>query len=224
MRYPLYWDGSHDQEWWHVERGSAASHAWGTVQSNHCLCGAEYAVQGECGAAGGTSVIDAQASQPPGASVYRLHWTWQWGSNGNLQLSDLDELTFQVFFDRQGSGYQAVVNLYSNGGAATDVRIWVAPGAWLTCASLPWPTIPAPGSGDLVHSASLIVDTASGTYREVAIDGYCASEVEAGFPAIGTAGSASPGVLLETVTFETLNTGDTNYIWLGPHCIEALDL
>jgi len=222
LRYPMYWDGSHDAEWWHTERGTAANKAWGTVGDNHQITGTPYAVQAQCGDGGGTSVVDAYTFQSPGADVYRLFWSWQWGANGNLALADLDELTFQVFFDVSGGGRQATVNLYSNGGASTDVRIWVAPGAWLTLASLPWPQVGV--LDELAHSASLIVNVADGTYRRVTIDGQIATEVEGTFPLIGTAASASPGVILETITFETKNTGDDNYIWFGPHCIEALDL
>jgi hypothetical protein len=223
LRYPLYWDGSHDQEWWHNERGSAGTHAWTVEQGQTLIGGCEYVVQATAGNAGGTSAIDAYTYQSSGARYYRAYWTWAWGgAASNLVDADLDELTFALYWDRPDGGRQVYVVADSAAGVTTSWHCWVSPGVWLDLPSLPWPTAAAAGIG--VYSLDVIVDIETGTYRSIAVGGIEATEIAGTYPQIGTGASVTPGTIVEAITLDVANTGDLNTMWLGPHAIEALDL
>jgi len=226
LRFPMLWDGSHDQEYWHVEGGTAATATFSVVQGQQQIGGTEYVVECQNGNAGGSSYFLSYLHMSPGARYYRAWWSFAWGgATSAIVDADVATLAFVIEYQLPDTTQKSLSIRANSGGGANQVwQVLVDDGgdAWMDLSSLPWAE--AVGGHLNVYSVSGIVDVELGTIRQVAVNGIEATEIAGVYPECGSGVADQQGQLTSNVGLTTLNTGDLNKMWFGPHCIEALDL
>ena len=225
-RYPVRFDPSHNQQFWHEAGGTSAGGSTAiAVAAEHGYGGSQYQVELAAGNAGGTEWFNAWGIRGPDVRYLRLFGAVNWGVAGdNMVDADFQHLSFWLNVMTPAAELHYSISMRSLAGVLEQPSIWSGEGfgSWIALATLPWPSADAQNQ----FTIDAILDLEAPSYNQIALNGvepdYAA--YPSLYPDTGAAVAAETGRIELTCELSVQNTGDLNTVHIAQLFVEQLDI